>query len=49
MKQKTQEKLFLMTVAIYVTKLIFHKYHLEDISFSITKENMIVACGTKHQ
>ena len=48
MKQNTR-KAFLMTVAIYVTKLIFHKYHLEDISFSITKENMIVACGTKHQ
>ncbi len=38
-----------MTVAIYIPKLIFHKYHLEDISFSIAKENMIVACSTKHQ
>lgn len=38
-----------MIMAIYVTKLIFNKYHLENITLTIAKKNMIVTCSTEDQ
>ena len=36
-------------MAIYVTKLIFNKYHLKDITLTIAKKDMIITSSTEDQ
>lgn len=38
-----------MIMAIYVTKLIFNKYHLKDIALTIAKKDMIITSSTEDQ
>ena len=36
-----------MTMLIYISKLIFYKYHTKDILISNAKKSMVISCSPK--